>query len=190
MRRLLVGGGALVILALVVVLIVRATGGDDSSSTTTNGAVTGPTAARTGVAALQFQPYTSGNPSFSISTPGPVRRILGAEANQYGPAAGSSARWTLEVRPAQAGVDLAAAANAAVARRGGAASATADTGTPGPHVDDLVTGANGGTVLLHVAQGGSNLFILAVPLRAGGTRLTGRAVFNQMAGTLRAPGIG
>jgi len=95
----------------------------------------------------------------------------------------------LYVLPAAPGVDLKSELAVAAGRRGGQASPLADSGAPGTHIDELITIGNSG-LLVHVVQGTNNVFVLSVPLRSGGSVVTGRAIFNQMTGSLRAPGIG
>jgi hypothetical protein len=194
-RRLLVGGAAVVIVVLVVVLIVHFTGSDSTTtqvSPTTTVSQRNANAPESAVAALRFQPFTNGTPAFSIATPGAAKRGATATtgAVRFGPGKGSTVAWTLDVRPLTPGADFATLAKNAVDRRGGTITQAGDTGTLGQHVDEQVTGPRGAVVLVHIATGTNNLFVLTVPARSGGTALTGRAVFNQMSGTLRAPGIG
>jgi hypothetical protein len=194
MRRLLVGGIAIVVVAVVIVLIIHATGGSDTAATatTTTGSprrnLTAPPAA---IAALKFTAYKSTTPAFTVQTPGPGRREVAAEAGnfRFGPGAGAQGRWTLYVLPAAPGVDLKSELTTVVGAKGGTAAPMADSGSPGAHLDEMITSGRTST-MVHVASGTANVFVLAVPRLSGGSVLNGRAIFNQMAGSLRAPGIG
>jgi hypothetical protein len=183
---------AIVIVAAVIVGIVIGTRSDGSSAvkaTTTTASPRNLTAPRAAIAALNFKTFKSTDPAFTIQTPGGARLEASAENARFGPAAGASVRWTLYVLPSAPGVDLKSELAVAAGRGGGQAAPTADTGAPGTHIDELVTIGRGG-LLVHVVQGTNNVFVLSVPLRSGGSLVTGRAIFNQMAGSLRAAGIG
>jgi hypothetical protein len=189
-----VGGVVVVVLAVVVGIVVYATRSDDKSTkvaaTTTTVSARNLTPPSAAVAALRFQTFRNTDPAFTVQTPGPARREAAATGQfRFGPAVGANGRWTLTVRPAAPGADLKAELGTVVGSRGGTATPLADSGAPGPHLDELVT-TGAAAEFVHVAGGTNNLFVLSVPRRSGGSIVSGRAIFNQMSGSLRAAGIG
>jgi hypothetical protein len=183
---------ALVVVVVIVLIVVAVTSGDDTSTakaTTTTASARNITPPSAAVAALNFQPFKSTSPAFTVFTPGDAKQVSTSPYVTFGPAADSSVKWTLYVLPAAPGVDLTSKLSVVSGGTNGTAKPMADTGTPGRHLDEMIT-TKSSVISVHVADGTDNLFILAVPQNSGGNTVNGKAVFNQMTGSLRAAGIG